>query len=156
MESHLGKNNNFISDEKTEYLLFKAQIRLHWVGLDKFYLELLERDSGALNPDNQSHCVRHYPSDATGSGSHSRDKYYQRPSSCFSLSGERCPLFTTLCLTSLTPSHCEVISCVAIICTERVFPWLFCLCVASTHIPRSELQIYLGEQYPPKDAKAKV
>lgn len=24
----------------------------------------------------------------------SRDKYYQHPSSCFSLSGERCPLFT--------------------------------------------------------------
>lgn len=31
---------------------------------------IIERDSGAMNPNNQSHCIRHYPSDATGSGSH--------------------------------------------------------------------------------------
>lgn len=72
MEGHFGgekeKNTDFRWKEKT--FIIKAQIRLHWVGLGKCYLELLERDSGAMNPDNQSHYMRHHWKDATGSDSH--------------------------------------------------------------------------------------
>lgn len=40
------------------------------MGLDKLYLELLERGSGAMNLNNRSHCMRYHPRDAAGRGSH--------------------------------------------------------------------------------------
>lgn len=44
------------------------------MGLDEFYLELLERDSGAMKPNNRSQYMRQHPGDAAGRVATSCDK----------------------------------------------------------------------------------